>query len=80
MRNYQSGSEFFDEQSKKLGLPTLDDIGDSVNGTEFEQRRLPMVVACSGCEMTMTFISPSVRIDDDGYVWCRGCTGEDDDA
>ena len=76
MSDYITGEEFFDQRSEELGLDGLDAFPDAVNGTEFEKRRIPMVVACTGCGMTMAVISHSVRIDPDGYVWCAGCVDE----
>lgn len=46
----------------------------TVNGTWFSERGLPMVVACTCCQMTMAL--PSAVIDDDGNVYCPQCAEE----
>ncbi len=47
-----------------------------ISGAWFSENRLPMVVRCSCCDMTMA--SPSAWIDDDGYTFCSGCAGVSD--
>jgi hypothetical protein len=37
----------------------------------FAENGLPMIVACSCCEMTMA--SPSALVDDEGHCFCRIC-------
>ena len=44
---------------------------DTISGDWFEENHLPMVVACSCCEMTMAL--PSAMIDEDGKVYCTDC-------
>lgn len=43
----------------------------SINGSWFEQNNLPMIVACTCCDMTMSVAS--VKIDDDGCCYCSNC-------
>ena len=45
----------------------------NISGTWFAENRIPMIVKCTCCEMTMA--SPSAWIDDDGYVFCGECSG-----
>jgi predicted nucleic acid-binding Zn-ribbon protein len=45
----------------------------SVSMGAFLDHGLPMVVSCTGCEMTMTLTSLSVNVDDDDCVWCQEC-------
>ena len=58
----------------------LDTSKGSVSGAEFDRLRIPMVVRCTGCEMSMTILSPSVRVDDRDYVWCKECGGDEDEV
>ena len=44
---------------------------DYIPGNWFLENRLPMIVACTCCGMTMT--SPSALIDDDGQCYCSFC-------
>jgi hypothetical protein len=44
---------------------------DSYDGRDFIAAGLPMIVACTGCAMTMT--GASAFIDTDSYVWCHDC-------
>lgn len=46
-----------------------------INGSWFAEHKLPMVVSCTCCGMTMAL--PSARVDEDGYIYCRSCAGED---
>lgn len=43
----------------------------SVSGQWFANHGIPMIVACTCCEMTMT--APSALLDDEGQVFCSGC-------
>lgn len=66
----------------KTGMQVALEMGlepgkESYSGADFDAIDCPMVVACTGCGMTMTAISPSVRVDAAGYVWCVGCSRED---
>lgn len=45
----------------------------NIPGSWFMENNLPMVLRCSCCDMTMA--SPSVWIDDEGYVYCGDCAG-----
>jgi hypothetical protein len=47
--------------------------GRGVSGGTFEEHGLPMVVSCTGCEMTMTLFS--ARISEDRQLWCSDCSG-----
>lgn len=46
-----------------------------ISGSWFAEHKLPMVVSCTCCGMTMAL--PSARVDEDGYIYCRSCAGED---
>lgn len=46
-----------------------------IPGNWFSENDLPMVVECTCCGMTMAL--PSAMIDDEGYIYCAGCAGED---
>ncbi len=48
-----------------------------IPGTWFAKNRLPMVVRCCCCDMTMA--SPSAWIDDNGYTYCSDCAGVSED-
>lgn len=49
----------------------------NIPGTWFNENGLPMVVACTCCGSTM--VSVSAWIDEDGYTYCSGCAGAEDD-
>ena len=49
----------------------------NIPGTWFAKNRLPMVVRCCCCDMTMA--SPSAWIDDNGYTYCSDCAGVSED-
>lgn len=42
-----------------------------ISGAWFADNRIPMVVRCCCCDMTMA--SPSAWIDDQGYTYCSSC-------
>jgi hypothetical protein len=42
-----------------------------ISGAWFAENGLPMIVACSCCEMTMA--SPNALVDDEGHCFCAGC-------
>lgn len=42
-----------------------------INGSWFAENRLPMIVECSCCGMTMAL--PSAMIDEDGCIYCPNC-------
>lgn len=47
----------------------------SVDAGWFIERGLPMIVECSCCGMTMAL--PNAYIDDEGYIYCANCKGDD---
>ena len=47
-----------------------------INGEWFHKNGLPMIVACSCCDMTMA--SPNCYVDDDGCCYCSGCADIDE--
>jgi hypothetical protein len=67
------GSEF----AKRNGLEMSD---DAITYQQFLDANLPMVVACFGCDMTMTLLSPSCFVEDDpnGRFWCKDCVASSD--
>lgn len=44
---------------------------DSIPGSLFQQHGVPMVVACTHCQMTMAVFS--ALIDEDGRCFCGDC-------
>lgn len=46
---------------------------DSIPGDLFQQHGVPMVVACTHCQMTMAVFS--AKVDDHGNTWCVDCAG-----
>lgn len=64
-------AEYLESQGRKYPAPDGED--GSISLQAFEDARLPMVVACTGC--TMTFVlSPERPCDDEGRVYCsEGC-------
>lgn len=49
----------------------------NVPGSWFADNRIPMVVRCCCCDMTMT--SPSAWIDDEGYTYCGDCANVEEE-
>lgn len=47
----------------------------SVDAGWFIERDLPMIVECSCCGMTMAL--PNAYIDDEDYIYCMNCKGDD---
>lgn len=45
----------------------------NISSDWFQDNRIPMVVRCTHCGMTMA--SPSAWIDDEGYTYCSDCAG-----
>lgn len=43
----------------------------NIDGDWFDSHRLPMIVHCTCCEMTMAL--PSAMIDANGYTYCTSC-------
>ena len=54
------------KQEMDLEMPQGD-----VPGSWFYDNRIPMVVRCCCCDMTMA--SPSAWVDDEGYTYCADC-------
>ena len=50
----------------------LDLPGNTIPGSWFVEHNIPMVVACTCCEMTMCVVS--ALIDDDGQCYCGSCS------
>lgn len=48
--------------------------GRGVSGGTFDEHGLPMVVSCTGCEMTLTLFSAWISSDD--QLWCSDCAGQ----
>lgn len=49
--------------------------GQSISMAEIAEAGFVMVVACTGCEMTMAILSPSAYLDATGCIWCADCAG-----
>lgn len=56
------------KQSRGVEMPH-----GEISGAWFQEQRIPMVVRCTCCGMTMA--SPSAWIDDEGYTYCSDCAG-----
>lgn len=54
------------------------DNSPTFSGDWFVKRRVPMVVACTGCEMTMCVFS--ARIDESEHTWCKTCSGVENET
>ena len=47
----------------------------TINGSWFAKRGLPMIVECCCCCSTMSL--PSAYIDEDDYIYCPTCAGDE---
>ena len=47
----------------------------NIEASWFQKEGLAMIVECSCCTMTMAL--PSAFIDEDGYIYCADCKGDD---
>ena len=54
------------KQEMGLEMPKGNILGDW-----FFENRIPMIVRCCCCDMTMA--SPSAWVDDEGYTYCADC-------
>ena len=61
----------FEEWAENNGIEIPKE--ESVPMTWFNEHRLPAVVHCSECQMTMLLFS--AMIDEDGYTYCQTCGG-----
>ncbi len=59
-------------KSKGREYPKPDGEDGSISLAAFEAVGVPMVVACTNCEMTMV-CGPKVPCDEDGRIWCTEC-------
>jgi hypothetical protein len=66
--------QFAEQQGIEL-VP--DSPPDGFTGAWFQERHLPMIVACTVCEMTMCIMSGTVRIDSTypHKAYCKSCAG-----
>ena len=48
----------------------------NISAQWFVGRNIPFVVECAYCKMSMCIASDSVRIDEDGRIYCKDCAGE----
>jgi hypothetical protein len=60
--------------------PATPDRPAFYTGRWFEEKKLPMILSCTCCDMTMCAFSDSILIDEDGYVFCRGCADPDQEV
>lgn len=67
--------KLLEEAAEAQGVKLYEDDG-AISGRTFMELGVPMVVACTGCEMTMAVTNSLV--DDDGYIWCRSCAHDDE--
>lgn len=68
----KTGMEIIKEYADEAGIT----LGETIDGSVFNQLGLPMIVSCKCCESTMTL--PSAIIDDEGYTYCTDCISLDD--
>ena len=61
----------FTEWAKQNGIEIPKE--ERIPMTWFQEHRLPAVVRCSECQMTMILFS--AMIDEDGYTYCPSCGG-----
>lgn len=47
----------------------------NINGEWFQQEGLPIITSCTCCGTTMAL--PSAMVDDEGFIYCRSCVGEE---
>jgi len=64
--------KFLESIGKSYPKPDCDDGG--ISGQAFQDAGLPMVVACTCCEMTMV-LTPDRPCDADGAIYWRACAG-----
>ena len=67
-----TGLQLLEERAKEEGI----ELGNQISGSVFSQLGLPMIVACTGCGMTMAL--SSCFIDEDSQVWCADCYDGDE--
>lgn len=65
-------------ESQGRAFPEADADG-STSGEAYAAAGLPMVVACTGCEMTMA-LTPDRACDSGGRVYCAQCADDGTDT
>ncbi len=65
----KTGIQVIEEFARKAGFEVPQ---DSIPDTLFAALRLPMIVACSSCEMTMAL--PSATVDREYRCFCHECS------
>lgn len=73
MNNQRIAAVDFGYRIIREKMPWLDPMEPSISGADFDRAGLPMVVACTGCQMTMTLASPTCRVTRDTHTWCASC-------
>lgn len=63
----QKFRDYFEENHE--GFPK-----GNIDGEWFVEHKLPMIVECKCCAMTMAL--PNAYIDEEGYLYCPTCGGE----
>lgn len=61
----------------KENYPNEDFPTGNINGQWFGDHGLPMIVACTCCEMTMAL--PSALIDEECQIFCPSCAKVDEE-
>lgn len=56
----------------------LDVSQESISYADFCAAGLEMIVACTGCMMTMVLLSPTCYVDELDQTWCVTCLGLDE--
>lgn len=73
---FRTGWEIVEERARTLSFDLEAEKAahdGGITGEAFDALGLPLVVACSGCEMTMAF--PNSYVDQHGRIWCDDCGG-----
>lgn len=65
-----SFAEWYKKVSGGKTVPT-----GSINGSWFAERGLPIIVSCTVCGATCAL--PTCWIDDEDYIYCSTCVGEE---
>ena len=65
--------EWLKARGREFPKPDGDDGSTSM--AAYDAAKLPMVVACAGCTMTMA-LTAERKVDDNGHVYCNGCADE----
>jgi hypothetical protein len=65
-----TGMEVLQQRAAERGIA----LSEQISMATFDELGLPMIVACTACEMTMAL--PNAVVADNGQVFCSDCGGE----